>query len=94
MSTLTSGMTGQEMVALSKQHSLFEWSAQGAVDPIPVARAKGIALDFDEVNAYITNFASKIPNARPSMLLDHLARTRSDQACRQAAERKIGRAHV
>ena len=45
MSTVTSGMTGQEMVALSKQHSLFEWSAQGAVDPIPVARAKATGLE-------------------------------------------------
>src|SRR5215216_3831563 len=35
-------MTGQEMVALSKQHSLYEWSAQAHVDPIPVARSKGI----------------------------------------------------
>ncbi len=30
------------MVALSKRHTIYEWSAQGAVDPIPVARAKGV----------------------------------------------------
>ena len=35
-------MTGEEIVALSKKHTIFEWSAQGAVDPIPVARAKGV----------------------------------------------------
>ena len=35
-------MTGDEMVALSKKHTIFEWSAQQAVDPIPVARAKGV----------------------------------------------------
>src|ERR1044071_5760084 len=35
-------MTGEEMIALSKQHTLFEWSAQSKVDPIPVARAKGV----------------------------------------------------
>ena len=29
-------MSGPDIVALSKQHSLFEWSAQGAIDPIPV----------------------------------------------------------
>ena len=34
-------LTGDEIVALAKKHTLFEWSAQGAVDPIPVARAKG-----------------------------------------------------
>ncbi len=35
-------MSGEEMIALSKKHTLFEWSAQSKVDPIPVARAKGI----------------------------------------------------
>ena len=35
-------MSGSEIVALSKKHTLFEWSAQAQVDPIPVARAKGV----------------------------------------------------
>jgi len=35
-------MTGDEIVALSKRHTLFEWAAQDAVDPIPVARAEGV----------------------------------------------------
>src|SRR5688500_1389017 len=35
-------MSGAEMVALSKRHTIYEWSAQGAVDPIAVARAKGV----------------------------------------------------
>ena len=35
-------MTGEEIVELCRRHTLFEWSAQAAVDPIPVARAKGI----------------------------------------------------
>jgi taurine--2-oxoglutarate transaminase len=35
-------MTSDEIVALAKRHTMFEWSAQGAVDPIPVARAKGV----------------------------------------------------
>lgn len=34
-------MTGNEIVDLTRQHTFFEWSAQGAVDPIPVAGAKG-----------------------------------------------------
>jgi taurine--2-oxoglutarate transaminase len=34
-------MTGDEIVALAKKHTLFEWYAQALVDPIPVARAKG-----------------------------------------------------
>ena len=39
---VSEAMTGAEMIALSKQHSLFEWSAQADVDPIAVAGAKGI----------------------------------------------------
>ena len=35
-------MSGDEIVALSRRHTIFEWSAQGAVDPIPVARARGV----------------------------------------------------
>ena len=40
--TETPTMTGKEIVDLTKKHTLFEWSAQSKVDPIPVARAKGI----------------------------------------------------
>ena len=35
-------MTGQEIVDLTKKHTLFEWSAQSKVDPIPIDHAKGI----------------------------------------------------
>ena len=41
MSTVTTGMTGQEMIELTKRHTLFDWAAQAKVDPIPVAGAKG-----------------------------------------------------
>jgi taurine--2-oxoglutarate transaminase len=37
----TTGLGGQAIVDLTRKHTLFEWSAQGAVDPIPVAGAKG-----------------------------------------------------
>jgi taurine--2-oxoglutarate transaminase len=42
MSTVSIGMSSREIVELSRRHTLFEWSAQGQVDPIPVARAKGV----------------------------------------------------
>lgn len=49
-------------------------SASGcAVEAYNVARARGIKLDIDEPVAYVRNFGSKIPNARPSMLLDYMA---------------------
>ncbi len=46
-------MTGDEMIALSKKHTLFEWSAQSKVDPIAVARAKGIYFWTPEGKRYI-----------------------------------------
>jgi taurine---2-oxoglutarate transaminase len=35
-------LTGDEMVALCRKHTLYEWSVQTKVDPIPVARAEGV----------------------------------------------------
>lgn len=35
-------MTGDEIVALSRKHTIFEWGPQDAADPIAVARAKGV----------------------------------------------------
>ena len=43
-----------------------------------VAQAKGIELSFDDPVAYVTEFAATIPDASPSMRLDHLARRRSE----------------
>ena len=51
--TLKQTMTGEEMIALSKKHTLFEWSAQSKVDPIPVARAKGIYFWTPEGKRFI-----------------------------------------
>ena len=46
-------MTGQEIVDLTKKHTLFEWSAQSKVDPIPVASAKGIYFWTPEGKRFI-----------------------------------------
>jgi taurine--2-oxoglutarate transaminase len=35
-------MSAEEIVAACKRYTLYEWSAQNAVDPIPVERAEGI----------------------------------------------------
>src|SRR5215471_1113004 len=43
-----------------------------------VARKRGIKLSFDDSEVYVRDFGAKIPGARPSMLLDHLARRRSE----------------
>jgi taurine---2-oxoglutarate transaminase len=53
MTVTTETMTGAEMVELCRRHTLFEWSAQAAVDPIPVARAKGIYFWTPEDKRFI-----------------------------------------
>ena len=46
-------MTGTDIVELCKRHTIFEWSAQNAVDPIPVARAKGVYFWTPEGKRFI-----------------------------------------
>src|SRR5205809_3818233 len=53
MTVTTETMTGEEIVELCRRHTLFEWSAQAAVDPIPVASAKGIYFWTPEGKRFI-----------------------------------------
>ena len=43
-----------------------------------VGVAKGVAFSFDDPVRYVTEFAATIPDASPSMRLDHLASRRSE----------------
>ena len=51
------------------------WSVASAcaTEAWEVARAPGVKVDFDDPVAYVRAFGLKIPDARPSLLLDHLA---------------------
>ena len=51
------------------------WSVAEACarEAFAVARASGIELDFDDPSTYVREFGAKMPDARPSMLLDLLA---------------------
>ena len=51
--TTAPALSGQTIVELTKKHTLFEWSAQGAVDPIPVAGAKGCWFWTPEGKRYL-----------------------------------------
>lgn len=53
MSTQPKPLSGDEIVALTKKHTLYEWSAQSKVDPIPVARAKGIHFFTPEGKRFV-----------------------------------------
>jgi taurine---2-oxoglutarate transaminase len=46
-------MTGDEIVALSKKHTITEYAAQDAVNPIPVERAKGVYFWTPEGKRFI-----------------------------------------
>ena len=43
-----------------------------------LGQAQGINFSFDDPIAYVTAFGARLSNARPSMLLDHYARRRSE----------------
>jgi taurine--2-oxoglutarate transaminase len=53
ISTLPAQMTGDEIIALTKKHTIFEWSAQSKADPIPVAGAKGVYFWTPEGKRYL-----------------------------------------
>jgi 2-dehydropantoate 2-reductase len=72
--TLT-GLTIGEVLA---NPDAFKVAAGCAAEAYAVARAKGIVVDISDPIAYVRAFGEKIPGARPSMLLDHLAGRRSE----------------
>jgi len=53
--------------------------AQGcALEVYALGQAKNVAFTFDDPLEYVTAFGNKMPDARPSMLLDHHARRASE----------------
>jgi 2-dehydropantoate 2-reductase len=57
---------------------LAKVSAACASEGFSVAKKKGVKLDFEDPVAYVREFGSKIPNARPSVLLDLLLKKKSE----------------
>jgi taurine---2-oxoglutarate transaminase len=46
-------MTAEEIVALSRRYTLYEWSAQATVDPIAVERAEGVYFYTPDGKRYL-----------------------------------------
>ena len=46
-------LSADEIVALSRKHTMFEWVAQNSVDPIPVETAKGVYFYTPDGKRYI-----------------------------------------
>jgi len=62
-----------------------------AAEAYAVGRAAGVGFDFDDPVAYVHDFGSRIPGARPSMLLDHLAGRRLEIDFINGAIPRVGR---
>jgi 2-dehydropantoate 2-reductase len=66
-------------------------SAACATEAFNVARKKGVKLGFDDPVAYTREFASKIPRARPSVLLDLLSKRKSEIDVINGSIPRVGR---
>jgi 2-dehydropantoate 2-reductase len=69
----TCALTEFTIAQVMNDPDAWEVASGCAKEAYAVARAKGVRLDIEEPVAYVRNFGSKIPDARPSMLLDHMA---------------------
>ena len=74
----TATLTGLTVGEIMADADAWPVASGCAAEAYRVARAKGIHLDIDDPVAYVRDFGAKIPGARPSMLLDHLAGRRSE----------------
>lgn len=69
----TCAVTERTIVEVMQDPDTWAVASGCATEAYNVARARGIRLDVDDPVAYVRAFGEKIPNARPSMLLDHMA---------------------
>jgi len=79
--TTAPSMTGDEIVASCKRHTIYEWSAQTAVDPIPVARAEGVYFWTPEGKRYL-DFNSQLMCVNIGHSHPSVVRAIQDQAAR------------
>jgi len=69
----TCAVTERTIVEVIDDPDAWQVASGCATEAYKVARARGIKLDFTDPVTYVHAFGMKIPNARPSMLLDHMA---------------------
>jgi 2-dehydropantoate 2-reductase len=74
----TCAVTERTVGEVMEDPDAFKVASGCAAEAYAVARKRGIKLGFDDPMAYVRDFGSKIPNARPSMLLDLMAKRRSE----------------
>jgi taurine--2-oxoglutarate transaminase len=74
-------MTNEEIIRLNREYTLFSWSAQGALDPIPLARAEGVYIWDAEGHRYL-DFSSQLMNVNIGHSHPKVVRAIQEQADR------------
>jgi len=69
----TCAVTERTIAEVMSDPDTWDVASGCAREAYEVAVARGVKLDIQDPVEYVRNFGSKIPNARPSMLLDHMA---------------------
>jgi 2-dehydropantoate 2-reductase len=72
------GVSGLTVGQVMEDPDLSRVSAACAIEGFLVSQRKHIRLGFDDPVAYVRDFGSKIPNAKPSVLLDLLLKRKSE----------------
>jgi 2-dehydropantoate 2-reductase len=84
-------VTGQTVGEVMADPDMASVSAACATEAFSVALKKGVRLGFDDPVAYTREFASKIPGARPSVLLDLMAKRKSEIDVINGSIPRVGR---
>ena len=74
-------MTNEEIIHLNREYTFFSWTAQAAVNPIPVARAEGVYL-WDASGRRYLDFSSQLMNVNIGHSHPQVVQAIKDQADR------------
>ena len=85
------GISDRTVVEVMEDPDLALVSAACAREAYEVAMKKKIKLGFTDPVAYVRDFGSKIPHARPSVLLDLMAKRKSEIGVINGAIPRVGR---
>jgi 2-dehydropantoate 2-reductase len=85
------GITEHTVIEVMEDPDLARVSAACAREAYEVALKKKIKLGFEDPVAYVREFGSKIPHARPSVLLDLMAKRKSEIDVINGAIARVGR---
>jgi 2-dehydropantoate 2-reductase len=74
----TAALTGWTVGEIIEDKEAWSVAITCALEAYLVAQARNIRLYIEDPMTYVRDFGSKIPDARPSMLLDHMAGRQSE----------------